>query len=247
MACAQCSEEITSKNDSIECYGFCGHKFYFQCVANNNTSYKKSILSFLINIPNLQWYCNDCIPHTISGTFNGILKKLDQCSDDINQLAKSKLKPQTDSFNVDVSQNNSLIISTQMPTLTHTTNGDNASTVPFAEETNTLTTSSQHNDSSQCIEMRSADEDENIESVITTQSNNKRKLIVSVRASDLKRQKSINSSMTSDATASQLGDFVLSNATVTTKATDDVIQNKPATKHIYVTPLMLKNQILLTI
>lgn len=54
MACAECKEEIVNHNDSIECYGFCGHKFHFTCVAKDNTkATKRMVISYLLNIPNV--------------------------------------------------------------------------------------------------------------------------------------------------------------------------------------------------
>lgn len=85
MSCSTCSETI-GNSDSIECYGFCGRKFHFACISKDNKDYKKAIIAFLQNIMNLQWYCNDCVPLTINGTFSGILDVIKQHSDGANNL-----------------------------------------------------------------------------------------------------------------------------------------------------------------
>lgn len=65
---------------------FLRKKFHFTCISKSNKSYKKNVITLLIDIPNLQWYCDDCIPFTINGTYSGILKNINTC---VNALSNT--------------------------------------------------------------------------------------------------------------------------------------------------------------
>lgn len=78
--CNTCEFEIADSDDALQCYGFCGQKFHFPCISKENKKYKKALINYLIDIPNLQWFCNECICNTINATYNGILKNLHQFS-----------------------------------------------------------------------------------------------------------------------------------------------------------------------
>lgn len=108
--CAECKENLQIKDDRIECYGFCGKKFHFSCISKYNKFYKKNMITLLIEIPNFQWYCDDCIPYTINGTYSGILRSITSC---VNVL--------TNTVNVRQLDNGS--ISTSSPKLTSPDNG----------------------------------------------------------------------------------------------------------------------------
>lgn len=97
--CAE-KENLSINTDRIECYGFCGKKFHFSCIAESNKSYKKKILSFSIEIPNFQWYCNDCIPFTINGTYSGILHNLNSCVDMLINSARNNQNNQNDNGSI---------------------------------------------------------------------------------------------------------------------------------------------------
>lgn len=77
--CAECKENLQIKDDRIECYGFCAKRFHFSCISKHNKFYKKNVITLLIEIPNFHWYCDDCIPHTINGTYSGILHNINSC------------------------------------------------------------------------------------------------------------------------------------------------------------------------
>lgn len=100
--CNDCNNNISQTDDNIECYGFCGKSFHLNCLSKANKNYKKSVLNYLSLIPNFQWYCNECIPHTINGAFKGILKDLNQSADVIKRLigpcsnAQQRLATQSD-------------------------------------------------------------------------------------------------------------------------------------------------------
>lgn len=66
MDCTSCNLEITSKHDTLECFGACGHKFHFSCLNGANKSYKKSLISTLNDIQNLLWFCDECLPNIIA-------------------------------------------------------------------------------------------------------------------------------------------------------------------------------------
>lgn len=73
-SCEHCDIKLKSKDEKIACYGFCNSVFHFSCIAKENTNYKKGILKTLADIPNLQWYCNDCLQHTIDGVHVSVLR-----------------------------------------------------------------------------------------------------------------------------------------------------------------------------
>lgn len=69
MECAKCALEISNKHDSLKCRGSCGKHFHLSCLTSANKAYKKALISALINIPNLLWFCDDCLPN-ITATFS---------------------------------------------------------------------------------------------------------------------------------------------------------------------------------
>lgn len=69
MNCATCTLEIIPKHDTLKCRGICGNHFHLTCLSSVNKAYKKTIIAALINIPNLLWFCNDCLPN-ITDTFS---------------------------------------------------------------------------------------------------------------------------------------------------------------------------------
>lgn len=66
MDCTSCKLEITSKHDSLECFGACGHRFHFLCLSGANKSYKKTLINTLNDIHNLLWFCDECLPNIIA-------------------------------------------------------------------------------------------------------------------------------------------------------------------------------------
>lgn len=86
--CADCDEIIDVNGDSISCNGVCGKKYHFACISNTNKHYKKNIVQFLLQIPNLHWYCNNCLPYTLEGAFSGVLHRLNECSVAIDSINK---------------------------------------------------------------------------------------------------------------------------------------------------------------
>lgn len=69
MNCVKCASEIEIKHDSLKCRGICGKHFHLSCLSNANKAYKKSLITALINIENLLWLCDDCLPN-ITDTFS---------------------------------------------------------------------------------------------------------------------------------------------------------------------------------
>lgn len=157
---------------------------------------------------NLQWYCNDCVPYTINGTFNGILNDLKQSSDYINQVmhtnntqfsnASQSNTPKTDESNrVDDLQTQSDAHISQQQRLTT----DSQPIVDADAERST------HNITTLTIDMLSADEDDSHNSE-KPQTRIKRKRMQDETKGNGKRQKS------NDVHAPaipQLSDFVLNN------------------------------------
>lgn len=64
MNCSKCSLEIEIKHNSLKCRGNCGNHFHLACLSSANKAYKKSLIGALLNIPNLLWFCNDCLPNS---------------------------------------------------------------------------------------------------------------------------------------------------------------------------------------
>lgn len=93
--CAECSEIVKKNEDSLVCYGFCNRKFHFSCIAKQNEHYKKAVLNYLNQIANFQWFCVDCIPFTINGTLNGVLKKINSCADNLISINHGVYSPLT--------------------------------------------------------------------------------------------------------------------------------------------------------
>lgn len=241
MACAECNHSIKSNSDSIECYGFCGRKFHFTCVSKNNSSYKKAIIPYLVNIPNLQWYCNDCLPLTFNGTFNGILSKLNKCTDNLNDVVTPIVTQNADAPNSLTDQN----VSSQ-PINTQPTSDNIDIAAPLSQQTSTSSVDTQLNGSSISMADADADTDSDIEFVDNTHSN-KRKIRTSRAFKNLKRQKPSLSSVTNDVqlddlvfnnTETPLNDYVFNKNADCTQS-NDASQKKPNIKHIHVSPFCL--------
>lgn len=57
MNCTKCDHEIKTKDDSLKCRGLCSHHFHL------------TLITALIGIGNLLWFCDDCLPN-ITDTFS---------------------------------------------------------------------------------------------------------------------------------------------------------------------------------
>lgn len=66
MNCSKCVLEITARDSSLKCRGVCGNHLHFECLSSANKAYKKSLIAALNGIPNLLWFCDDCLPNTIN-------------------------------------------------------------------------------------------------------------------------------------------------------------------------------------
>lgn len=64
MNCSKCTLVITAKDHSLKCRG-CSEHFHLTCLSSVNKQYKKSLITALINIPNLLWFCDVCLPKAI--------------------------------------------------------------------------------------------------------------------------------------------------------------------------------------
>lgn len=221
MACAECKHTIKSNSDSIECYGFCGRKYHFTCVSKNNPSYKKAIISYLVNIPNLQWYCNDCLPLT----FNGILSKLNKCTDNLNDVVTPKVTQNADVPNSNADQNDS-----SQPINAQLTSNNIDFTAPLTQQTSASSVNTELSVSSISMADGYADTDSDIEFI-----------------KDLKRQKPSPSSVTSDVhlndlvfnnTETPLNDYEFNKNADSTQS-NDASQKRPNIKHIHVSPFCL--------
>lgn len=87
--CAECNTKINKNEPNIGCYGVCGKKYHTKCLSESNPYYEKiDMVSILTHFPNLQWYCNDCLQFTLEGAFNGILRKLNDCSVAVSNITQ---------------------------------------------------------------------------------------------------------------------------------------------------------------
>lgn len=113
--CGLCLSDVRDM-DSITCYGLCGRTFHLTCLANENNNYKKAVVEYLRKIQNLQWYCDNCIPHTI----NGLVSTFKECASYLNEFKRllpilsahcnifsSHANPSFDSASTSTNKNNS--------------------------------------------------------------------------------------------------------------------------------------------
>lgn len=101
-SCAECNVDITSNDDNIGCNGMCSNKYHLSCLSRSNKHYKKSIVTLLMHVPNLHWYCNDCLPYTLEGAFGGLKRKLFECSAAAESIMSPLLKLQQQSGSVSI-------------------------------------------------------------------------------------------------------------------------------------------------
>lgn len=59
MNCTACKESIGTQ--FLKCDGICGNAFHITCLSATNTQYKAAIATYLTKIPNLLWFCDDCL------------------------------------------------------------------------------------------------------------------------------------------------------------------------------------------
>lgn len=229
--CAECKENLQLKDNRIECYGFCGKKFHFSCISKTNKAYKKHVMTLLIEIPNFQWYCDDCIPHTINGTYNGILQNINSC---VNILTNTVNGQQLDNGSISTfcTQSTSPAngISTVQPFQTQTQIQTQIQTGFQDSNIQNVNTADSQSNSSESVANTSTisidmtpDELSNADFVTV---NAKRKLSPSIE--NAKRRKS---NVHFPSQGSQLGDFVAVNKTQIN--TTDKNENS---RCIYVTP-----------
>lgn len=239
MDCSECKLVISSEHSSLGCYGFCGKKFHFDCVAKRDNSYKKAIIDYLTKIPNLQWFCDDCIPLTINGVHSSILTKIQKCSDDINMLAQIKITQLTNatqqaqqSTSVNVSDLHAPTVSQTAEASLHGTQSAPASqnqTVPLSSQASNGDTHNDGvfvvlNDTTETMdtdELNHLDQQQN-ESTQQKAKTNKRKLNLSQSASQSTRQQPrklprvlVNNEQNEKTTQRDLSECVLESSTPT--------------------------------
>lgn len=64
MNCSKCTLEIALSQDQLKCRGCCNH-FHRLCLVKANKNYKPSLITVLLNIENLLWFCDECLPNTL--------------------------------------------------------------------------------------------------------------------------------------------------------------------------------------
>lgn len=68
---------------AIKCSGICGNSFHISCLSKDNNAYKNGLIKLIANIPNLNWYCDNCLPFTL----NGLATCFTDCTKQIAQLS----------------------------------------------------------------------------------------------------------------------------------------------------------------
>lgn len=83
LNCGICVADL-SDGEVIQCYGVCGRSFHYACIeAEDETkSYKKVLIEYMRKIPNLQWYCETCLPLSV----NGLVSTFKDCALALNAL-----------------------------------------------------------------------------------------------------------------------------------------------------------------
>lgn len=113
-SCALCNVIIVSNDEHIGCYGLCGRKYHLSCLSSSNKNYKKSIVSLLLQVPNLYWYCNDCLTYTLEGALGGLMRKLRECSATAERIANPLQQLNQLAGNVNVTDSNANANATQV-------------------------------------------------------------------------------------------------------------------------------------
>lgn len=62
MNCKTCNLAIKTNDAKLGCFGTCESVFHFSCLTVKSKSYKKSLISYFNEIPNLLWFCDVCLP-----------------------------------------------------------------------------------------------------------------------------------------------------------------------------------------
>lgn len=99
--CAVCTEPAGAAGQIFNCNGVCRGKFHLSCVSKSNNAYKKDLIKVLAKIPNLKWFCDDCLP--LSANMNGLADSLTKTTNEISQWT-SILTPLFDKFSADASK-----------------------------------------------------------------------------------------------------------------------------------------------
>lgn len=60
MNCKTCQEPVNA--NTLKCSGPCSESFHISCLASINTQYKNALTPYMNKIPNLLWFCDNCIP-----------------------------------------------------------------------------------------------------------------------------------------------------------------------------------------
>lgn len=63
MNCKSCALVVKNKDAKLGCYGTCGNVFHLSCLGAKNDAYKQSVIKIFTDIPNLLWFCDDCLPN----------------------------------------------------------------------------------------------------------------------------------------------------------------------------------------
>lgn len=92
--CAHCSEPIGANTDKLACHGACGKDYHFACLATSDKHYKKCIIQHLMHIPNLKWYCNECVSYTMDGAFAGVVDRLKDCAAMVERITQPLVQQQ---------------------------------------------------------------------------------------------------------------------------------------------------------
>lgn len=107
--CAECKQHCTPTDDCFKCNGSCGNFYHLSCLSRRNKYYKKSVVAVLSQIPNMLWYCNNCLPYTLENALGGLMRRLYMCADIVERI----INPLQYQLNASVSASQSQLMCAQ--------------------------------------------------------------------------------------------------------------------------------------
>lgn len=64
MSCKVC--EVAVDANTLVCSGTCGNSYHISCIPAKDGLYKNAVATYVKQIPNLRWFCDDCFPLTLT-------------------------------------------------------------------------------------------------------------------------------------------------------------------------------------
>lgn len=64
MSCKVC--EVAVDANTLVCSGPCGNSYHISCIPAKDGLYKNVLVTYVKSIPNLRWFCDECLPLTLT-------------------------------------------------------------------------------------------------------------------------------------------------------------------------------------